>query len=135
MSINNVSKNQLVYNLLKKSMDASSLTKEVIANNIANFNTKGYKRYYVTFEDTLKKNEDELALKTTEDRHIEPGGKFADIDIEQDKYTSLREDGNNVDVENEMVNQAANSLMYNALTGMVNSRLASARYVINEGRR
>lgn len=60
---------------------------------------------------------------------------MGNIKIEQDTSRSMREDGNNVDIDNEMTNQAANSLMYNALISQVNSRIALERYVINEGRR
>lgn len=133
--MNNLSKNEYVYGLLKKSLDASSFRGKVIANNIANINTKGYKRYNVSFEENLKKSIDEVGLKTTDSRHIEEGSSFGDIKMEQDTSRSMREDGNNVDIDNEMANQAANSLMYNALISQVNSRLALERYIISEGRR
>lgn len=55
MGTSTVSKSEEVYDLIKKSMDAASLRRKVIANNIANYNTKDYKGYYVNFEDTLKK--------------------------------------------------------------------------------
>lgn len=133
--MNNLSKNEYVYGLLKKSLDASSFRGKVIANNIANINTRGYKRYNVSFEENLKKSIDEVGLKTTDSRHIEEGSSFGDIKMEQDTSRSMREDGNNVDIDNEMANQAANSLMYNALISQVNSRLALERYIISEGRR
>ncbi len=43
----------------------------------------------------------------------------------------MRTDGNNVDIDNEMVNNSANALMYNALVTQVNNRLATTRYIIN----
>ena len=42
----------------------------------------------------------------------------------------MRNDGNNVDLESEKVNQAANSLMYNGLVSVTNTKLAIARTVI-----
>lgn len=133
--MNELSKSQYVYELLKKSLDASSLRSKVIANNIANINTKGYKRYNVSFEESLKNSVDNLNLKITDEKHINDGNSLGNIKIEQDTSRSMREDGNNVDIDNEMTNQAANSLMYNALISQVNSRIALERYVINEGRR
>jgi flagellar basal-body rod protein FlgB len=46
----------------------------------------------------------------------------------------MREDGNNVNIDSEMTNQAANSLMYNALITQINNRLSNTRTVINGGR-
>lgn len=133
--MNNVSNSENVYGLLKKGLDASSIRSKVIANNIANINTKGYKRYNVSFEENLQDSMDRLELKTSDERHIQDGSTYGDIEIKKDTSSSMREDGNNVDIDNEMANQAANTLMYNALISQVNSRIAMERYVISEGRR
>lgn len=129
-----MSKSQYVYNLLKEGLDASSLRSKVIANNISNINTKGYKAYEVSFEDNLKKSIDDIELKTTNEKHIKDDGAGSDITMQQDLTGSMREDGNNVDIDNEMANQAANNLMYNALITQVNSRISLERYIIKDGR-
>lgn len=134
MIVNDMSKSQEVYNLLKKSLDASSLRSKAIANNIANINTKNYKRCYVSFEDSLNQNLNELELKTDNDRHIQTVEDPGQIELKQDTSTSMNEDGNNVDIDNEMVNQASNTLMYNALITEANNRLAVTKYIINDGR-
>lgn len=134
MIVNDMSKSQEVYNLLKKSLDASSLRSKAIANNIANINTKNYKRYYVSFEDSLNQNLNELELKTDNDRHIQTVEEPDQIELKQDTSTSMNDDGNNVDIDNEMVNQASNTLMYNALITEANNRLAMTKYIINDGR-
>lgn len=137
MKINNLSNGDQAYNLLKKGLDASSLRGKVIANNIANINTKGYKKYTVSFEENLKKSIDDVGsidLKTTNERHIKDGSSDGEIEVKQDTSSSMREDGNNVDIDNEMANQAANSLMYNALISQVNSKLSLERYIINGGK-
>lgn len=131
MNLKGLSKDQLVYNLLKKGLDASSLRSSAISNNLANINTKGYKRQYVSFEESLKENIDNLNLKTEDDKHIQEGSEYGEIKTAVDKSSSMREDGNNVDPENEMANEAANTLMYNALITQTNSRLSMERYVIN----
>lgn len=130
MSINGSSLDSNVYNLVKKGLDASSLRAKVSANNIANINTKDYKSYYVSFEDTLKDNVDGLELKTSDARHIKDGTSPGEITVKQDTTTSMNQDGNNVDIDNEMVNQAANALMYNAMISEVNYKLASSKMVI-----
>lgn len=46
----------------------------------------------------------------------------------------MRTDGNNVDIDNEMANLAANYLKYNALISQVNNRMSTTRTVITGGR-
>lgn len=135
MNMVNISKSQEAYNLLKEGLNASSLRSKVIANNISNINTSGYKRYYVNFEDALKDSTKDIDMKTTKVKHMKAVDSSNPISIEQDNTTSTRQDGNNVDLDNEMVNQSANSLMYDALVTQINSRISLEKYVINEGRR
>lgn len=133
MSVDNLSNSQYTYNLIKKDLNVSSLRSKVIGNNLSNINTKNYKRYYVTFEDSLKnaQAQDGLALKLTNEKHIEDGSNnTAEPKILQDTQSTMNEDGNNVDIDNEMVNLAANTLMYNALISQANNRLQMERSVI-----
>lgn len=132
MYAGNVSNDALVNDLLQKGLDAASERSKIIADNIANINTKGYKRKYVTFEESLKKSMDDLELKTDDERHIKTGSSYGQIETKTDTSDSMREDGNNVDIDVEIVNQVANALMYNALVSQANSRLSMERYVINE---
>lgn len=122
------------YNLLKKSMDASAIRSKVIANNVANINTKGYKKFYVTFEDTLNDSMGEDTLKTDNNKHMQTGSASSDISVKKDESTSMRQDGNNVDIDLEMTNQAANTLMFNALVKQVNSKNALTSYIIGGGK-
>lgn len=138
MGVDSVMDSNNVYSLIKEGLDASAYRSKVISNNMANINTKNYKRYYVTFEENLQKaqDQDQLQLKTTNERHMQISyGKSGDIQLEQDTSTSMRNDGNNVDIENEKVNQAANELMYDALTGLASMNLSMTRHVITEGKR
>ena len=102
-----------IYGLMKMGLDATELRSRTIANNIANINTPNYKRRYVTFEDSLKNEINN-----------------AKIEVKVDKYSEVREDGNNVDLENEKVNQAAASLQYNALVSLTNTKLAMTKSII-----
>lgn len=102
------------YNLIKLGLDATDLRSKAIANNISNINTPNYKRKYVTFEDTLK---DSL--------------KEPKIQLKEDTVSKIREDGNNVDLESEKVNQAATTLEFNALVTLTNTKLAMTKSVIS----
>lgn len=133
MEISNMSKNEYTYNILKKGLDAASERSTVIADNIANVNTKDYKRKYVTFEESLQNSVENLELKTTDEKHIKINGSVGDIQVKQDN-SNLKEDGNNVDIDNEMVNLAANNLMYNAMISQINTRISMTKEVINGGK-
>lgn len=106
---------------------------KVIANNIANINTANYKRYYVSFEDSLNDAQNQYKLKTANSKHLQiAGSDYAEPQVLQDNTSVVNQDGNNVDIDNEMVNASANALMYNALINQANSRLTMERYVIQE---
>ncbi|MCB2288867.1 flagellar basal body rod protein FlgB [Clostridium sp. CS001] len=134
MNIKGESVNINTYDLLKNSMDASALRGKVIANNISNINTKGYKKLYVTFEDTLNNSMSGDTLKTDNNKHIQTGSTSGEIAVQRDESTSMRQDGNNVDIDLEMTNQAANELMYNALVKQVNSKISLTSYIIGGGK-
>lgn len=122
------------YNLLKKSLDASALRGKVIANNVANINTNNYKKLYVTFEDTLNDSMGLNTMKTDNNKHIQAGSNNGDITVQRDESTSMRQDGNNVDIDIEMTNQAANTLMYSALVKQANSKISLTSYIIGGGK-
>ena len=122
------------YNLIKEGLKASNLRAKAIANNMANINTKDYKRFNVVFEENLQKDSgSELALKRTNDAHFSADDEQSgNISIEQDKGTSMRADGNNVDLDIEKVNQAANTLKYNALITSINHQFSDMKMVMNK---
>lgn len=122
------------YNLLKKSMDASAVRSKVIANNVANINTKNYKKFYVTFEETLNDSMGKNMMKTDNAKHMQTGSSSGEIAVKREENTSMRQDGNNVDIDLEMTNQAANTLMFNALVTQVNSKIRLTSYIIGGGK-
>jgi flagellar basal-body rod protein FlgB len=120
-----------VYGLLKKSMNVTVQANKTIANNIANVNMKDYKRYYVPFEQVMNETTASGNLKTTNEKHI--GGESKDIKVKRDDSASMREDGNNVDIETEMTSQAANTMMYESLVRFVSGKINSTSRVIKGG--
>ena len=125
--------NDDTYNLLKSGIKASDVRAKVIANNMANINTKNYKRFNAVFEENLKKENDgsNFELKRTKSAHFtSENSKSDNISIEQDKSTSMRSDGNNVDLDIEKVNQAANTLKYNALISKINGKFNDLKMVM-----
>lgn len=105
-------------------MNAASTRQEVISSNIANVNTDNYKVGQVQFESLLDQANQSLSMKQTNGMHI----GFCDLSqidplVTKRTDTAVKENGNNVDIDMEMANQAQNSLYYNALVTQLNAKL------------
>lgn len=123
------------YQVGKNALDVASLRQQTIAHNIANVNTRNYKAKQVAFEETLKKamNQSSSQVRTTHERHI--GGSDSITSIQGAVYetpsnTTMNLDGNNVDIDTEMANMAANQIQYNALIQNINEKLQGYSKVI-----
>lgn len=114
-------------NNLEKSLDAVWLRNDIISQNIANADTPGYKRQKVQFEEFLDSEMKYSRISNGKSR-IQGGG---DIRVTEDHSSySYRLDGNNVDIEREMAQLAANTLRYNTLIQRMNSQFNKLRTVI-----
>ncbi|MBS4009025.1 MAG: flagellar basal body rod protein FlgB [Clostridium sp.] len=126
--------------VLQKGLNAAGERQRVMAHNIANLNTPLYKRKEVRFEEELRQallGSTRLPLTTTHPRHMGKAPSLQDVrhEVKTDLQSSMRPDGNNVDIEREMAMLAANQLNYNALVQVLSGRQGLLRYVIHEGRR
>lgn len=129
--------------LLNKAMDAASLRNDVIANNIANVDTPGFKRTEVVFEENMKKlmnndNEpDSAKLNVTNSKHIQiirenEGKNMEDFQPETRvlKELSFRNDENNVDIDTEMAKSTKNKINYDALGQSMSYEISLLRMAI-----
>lgn len=127
--------NTPVINILEKSLDASSLRYKVLANNVANVDTPDFKRSDVDFDlllgEAMGQTGGELPLKVTSERHLQKP-EFNSSGVVQDQGTTYRNDGNNVDIDKEMVNVAENGIYYNSVTRAISAQLAHLRTVITQ---
>jgi flagellar basal-body rod protein FlgB len=67
-----------ILNQLEKALDATNLRNKILADNIANIDTPGFKRSDINFQAVLKEvmaDHQGLALKRTSDRHLS-GNRF-----------------------------------------------------------
>lgn len=125
-----------VLNVLQKGLDASSMRQQVLSNNVANVDTPNFKRSDVDFQavlgTALGDKSGVLPMKLTSPKHLRGIGEGDDSGIMTDHSTSLRNDGNNVDIDREMTNVAENGLYYNSLTRAISSQIGLLRMVIKE---
>ena len=118
-------------NVLDKAADASWTRNELIANNIANQDTPGYKRTDVDFESQLSQ-----ALKSQRYTSVDAKVKHVNLShLNPRVYTdygdfSYRVDGNNVDPEQEQVKLAENQLRYQGLISAMTHEFQNLRSVI-----
>ena len=125
--------------LLQQGLSAAWTRNAVIRNNIANVETPGFKASDVEFESLIASAIEGSRFKGTKThpRHIDIGaGNIESIRplVVEREHTSMRMDENNVDIEDENVKLAQNSLYYNTLIEKMNSELRRLLMAINEGR-
>jgi flagellar basal-body rod protein FlgB len=122
----------LTQTVLIKAMDATAARHRAISNNIANVETPGYVRQQVSFEKELRQ-----ALDTPD---VLAGGIEAQVEALQpgmidDTASPVRENGNNVDADQEMAALAENTLDYQAILQSYNIKDQMLRSAIYEGKR
>jgi flagellar basal-body rod protein FlgB len=111
--------------LLHRAMDANTVRRSVIANNLANAGVPNFKRTNVNFESELKraleseKQRPALELTLTNPNHI-PNFKardYRDVEIRRvlDYTSTYNNNGNNVDPEVEMTLAVQNQMTYEML--------------------
>ncbi len=120
----------------KRALDASSLRHEVIANNIANVETPNYKRKKVVFESLLADSMDNMKLKMakTHEKHMDTSLEGMPYYIQTDTSFSERIDGNNVNIDAEMAEQAKNTIKYDALITQTSSQIRRLKNAIKGGK-
>jgi flagellar basal-body rod protein FlgB len=119
--------------ILEQALNAASLRHKVIANNIANVNTPGFKKSEVPFETHLQEAlaNKQLPLTVTHERHIELNPQAVTPPTARTLSDfSLRTDGNNVDIDIEMAELAKNNIYYDAVVQQLSRYFSNVKSVI-----
>ena len=107
---------------LEKALSGAAMRQRVLADNLANVNTAGFKRSEVDFQSALANalngETEPAALDTLTFTPQVEGG------------TSVRADGNDVDVDAEMANLSENAVTYQALVAVAKERLSMLQIAI-----
>ena len=137
MEINNTKNDQLLQAALK----GLSTRQQTIADNVANVDTPQFKASRVSFEESLKQaigtSDQPLPMFKVRNGVQGPGDAPAEIKptVSAEAETSCRNDGNNVDVDREMLDLTDTNMRFNAVISSVSSKLQILRYAINDGKR
>lgn len=110
--------NSLAFQAMEKSMESLWLKTRMVSNNISNYETPGYKSKQVTFEEILGANKkDVVGFKTN-------------LSISND--TSVRVDGNNVNMEKEQLELWRTYAQTSYLNQKISGEINNIRYVIKQ---
>lgn len=120
------------FKILEASINGAAARQKIIAHNISNINTPGFKQFLVNFEEQLANGESALKLKTTNPNHL--GGSANSTDITRDESPGLQLDGNNVNLEQQMNLMAKNEIYMNAATNQINKKISMKKYVLSDGK-
>ena len=118
----------------QRSLDYHSSRHNVLASNIANANTPGFRP-----KELLRVEAEEFASKLplvrTEQEHFTTTGLEAvhDLTVVSDESNIGGLDGNNVSLEREMSKLEANDLRYQGAAKLVSRQLGMLRYAANDG--
>ncbi len=102
---------------LERYMDLLSARQRVVASNIANADTPGYKTQDIDFEAEFR-----TALADGSPHMVDATG------------LAVKNDGNNVNLDREARLLAENALRFNIATNLLRSEIRSVRSAIQEGR-
>jgi len=128
--------------LLKDATHGASETHSVIANNIANVNTPGFRRSDVSFKEALAAEQgkdadpDQLALVTDQPDQIPIGGDLPPLPFavttRVDNSEQMRVDGSNVDIDQEMAKLTENSGYSSTMHELLSNQYTRLRRAITE---
>jgi len=126
--------------LLERSLDFRAKRNNLLAGNVANIETPGYKAKDLVFEQALGaalKAQEPSAMVTTHARHLD-GRAATPLERVQPGVIQTSNpvgsvDGNSVDLEREMAKLAENQIAYQSLAQMISHKFLQLRTVIREG--
>jgi len=123
-------------NAMEGYMDRLSQRQKIVASNLANIDTPGYKTKEISFHATMDEliaPDQSAKLRTTRERHIEGEafGPPANMVFEPQGLVE-RADRNNVDIDREMAKVSETTFGYSMITQMLRGKYQKLASSINE---
>jgi flagellar basal-body rod protein FlgB len=124
-------------NAMEAYMTRLARREQVVASNLANIDTPGFKTKDMSFHATMQEllSENSIDLRTERPGH-NPGmvQAFPQAQVFEVQGLTSREDQNNVDLDREMLNLSETSFAYSLMTQMVRGKFRTIASSINEGK-
>ena len=118
---------------VEKVMDYLVKRHEALAANVANLSTPGYKTVDVRFQDALDAELSEIKLVRTSPRHFEVIVPETGFELAEVEGLVAGADGNNVDLDRELLAMTLNRLRFQLGVQWATGRLSTIRTAIREG--
>ena len=112
---------------LQRALDIAAYREQLVASNVANIDTPGYRTKEIDFKAELRRAAIESADGVVEPSRV--GSTLHEPDTGR-----LRGDGNNVDIDREMIQLGATAGFYAASVEMIKKYVAMMRAAITDGR-
>lgn len=125
--------------LLSKSLDLRSARHNLIASNIANMETPGFKSFDMMVEEELIKSREpggDMPIRRSDPGHMGRSGRYPEgaPALVRDKGSAFQSaDGNTVDIDTSMSRLTENSIKYNATAQIMSKKLQGLKNVIQGG--
>jgi len=127
----------LVITLLGRAMDVCTRRASLVASNIANVDTPGYRARTFDFDavlGSLLPQQDQLLLQRSSARHIQPSVPTEPIRATAENNAPARNDRNDVNVEKELSDLLEAEIMFSALSRLLRNKIGMIKHAISEGR-
>lgn len=123
-------------NLLEHFVSYCSAKNKIISKNIANIGTEGYKREDISFKNYFQQNINPM-IRTTNPKHLSINSAQNDLQFEltEDNSTDNVSGINNVDIDQEMSELAANSIQFRFAARKISDYYKGIQNVIKGGGR
>ena len=124
---------------LESAIKMREIKQNVISSNIANAETPGYHAKKMDFEEALGRAIDIDGLRSmsaSDPKHYSLGGRSGAVkaEIYDNPDAAINNDGNSVDIAQEMSSLSENTISYKAAVSLINKKLAALKYAAGDGR-
>lgn len=122
-----------LFEKFERAMDVMSRRQQLLASNVGNLDTPGYKTVDVNFNEALRGAVEEAGSSDGSPAH-RGAADLPSFDPREVEGLAFRPDGNNVSLDREMAEMAATRHRYEVAAMVVRSRLRQIRAAILDGR-
>lgn len=109
------------------SLDGLSQRQNIISNNIANVDTPGYRAQELDFESVMKRalrSKGSIQLAATNGAHLGVANGKRINQVTERPGGTARADGNNVDIDTELMEMSVTGIQYQAVSQELSKKLA-----------
>jgi flagellar basal-body rod protein FlgB len=109
------------------SLDGLSQRQNIISNNIANVDTPGYRAQELDFESVMKRalrSQGSIQLSATNGAHLGVANGKRINQVTERPGGTARADGNNVDIDTELMEMSVTGIQYQAVSQELSKKLS-----------